>query len=102
MSTKSTANTQQLFTIISPFATMLVHATFKYRIRSTAERIEIFSMMSVFINVDDNPVLTGHIGSGGPVVSDSSVAIAVEHSVETLHVVTSHKLQLVGVHTAKS
>ena len=60
MSTNHTANTLQLFTIISPFATMFVHVAFKYTIRFTAELVEIFATMSVLVNVDDNTVLAGH------------------------------------------
>ena len=62
VSTKSTGYTLQLFTIKSPFATMFVHVTFKDTSRFTSKRVEIFSVMSIVVHIDGDPVFAGHIG----------------------------------------
>ena len=60
MSAESTRNTLQLFTIIIPFATMFVHVMFKLSSRCTSKRVEIFSIMTIVVDVDCDPVFTRH------------------------------------------
>ena len=65
VSTKSTSNALQLFAIICPFATVFVHVAFKCSSRSTSERIKVFSITTIVIHVDSNPVFAGHVGRIG-------------------------------------
>lgn len=61
MSTKSTSNTLQLFTVKSPFTTMFIHVAFECSSRSTSERIKVFSITSIIIRIDCNPMFAGHV-----------------------------------------
>ena len=60
MSAKSTRNTPQLFTIITPFATTFVHVMFKLSNRHTPKTC---SITPVIVHVDNNLVFTSHITS---------------------------------------
>jgi len=62
MSAKSARNTLQLFTVIRPFATMFVHVTFELSSRRTSKRVEIFSVMSIIVDVNGDSVFTRHGG----------------------------------------
>jgi len=62
ISAESAGDTLYLFTIVNPFSTMFVHVTFKYACGCTSERVEIFSVTTVVIRVDCNPVFTRHVG----------------------------------------
>ena len=59
--TESTGNALQLFVIVSPFATMFVHVTFKWSTRCNSHGVKVFAVMPIVVNVDGNPVFTSHI-----------------------------------------
>jgi len=105
MTAESTRNTLQLFTIITPFATMFVHVMFKLSCRCSSKRVEIFTIMTIVVDVDCDPVFTGYGGWIGITQRQSRFcrqAITAEYSIETFHIVTNDALQFVSVHTPKS